>query len=74
MGLIHDIALLTLLLSMPNPAVAQADTPAGASPLASGDFTGLVDIGGGRRLWLECHGEGSPTVIFEAGLGTDKGM
>ena len=34
---------------------------------ASGDFAGLVDIGGGRHLYLECHGEGSPTVVLEAG-------
>jgi pimeloyl-ACP methyl ester carboxylesterase len=34
----------------------------------SGDFAGLVDIGG-RRLYLECHGTGSPTVILEAGYG-----
>ena len=41
-----------------------------ASPVADaaqGDFTGLVDIGGGRRLYLECRGAGSPTVILEAG-------
>jgi pimeloyl-ACP methyl ester carboxylesterase len=39
-----------------------------ASPVpASGDFAGLVDIGG-RSLYLECHGQGSPTVILEAGL------
>src|SRR5947209_3339219 len=27
----------------------------------------LVDIGG-RRMQIECHGAGSPTVIFETGL------
>jgi pimeloyl-ACP methyl ester carboxylesterase len=36
-----------------------------ASPV-TGDFAGLVDIGG-RSLYLECHGEGGPTVILEAG-------
>jgi pimeloyl-ACP methyl ester carboxylesterase len=53
----------------PTPhAVAQDATPAVASPAAaSGDFAGLVDIGGGRHLYLECHGEGSPTVVLEAG-------
>jgi pimeloyl-ACP methyl ester carboxylesterase len=46
---------------------AQGATPAAASPVAvSGDFAGLVDIGG-RSLYLECHGTGSPTVILEAG-------
>jgi pimeloyl-ACP methyl ester carboxylesterase len=28
----------------------------------------MVDIGGGRRLQLDCRGSGSPTVVFEAGL------
>jgi D-alanyl-D-alanine carboxypeptidase len=31
------------------------------------DFAGLVDIGSGRRLYLECRGTGSPTVVLEAG-------
>jgi pimeloyl-ACP methyl ester carboxylesterase len=34
---------------------------------AQDDFAGLVDIGGGRRLYLECRGTGSPTVVLEAG-------
>src|SRR5579859_1661185 len=28
----------------------------------------LVDIGGGRRIQIECRGSGSPTVILETGL------
>lgn len=28
----------------------------------------MVDIGGGRRLQLDCRGSGSPTVVLEAGL------
>jgi pimeloyl-ACP methyl ester carboxylesterase len=52
----------------PHATAAQVATPAVASPsAASGDFAGLVDIGAGRRLYLECHGTGSPTVILEAG-------
>jgi pimeloyl-ACP methyl ester carboxylesterase len=48
-------------------ATAQSATPAAASPsAASGDFAGLVDIGG-RSLYLECHGTGSPTVVLVAG-------
>jgi pimeloyl-ACP methyl ester carboxylesterase len=45
---------------------AQGATSAAASPVATGDFSGLVDIGG-RKLYLECRGQGSPTVILEAG-------
>ena len=39
---------------------------ADATPGTTGDFSGLVDIGG-RSLYLECRGQGSPTVILEAG-------
>src|SRR5262245_15315320 len=43
-----------------------AATPAMASPSAAGDFAGLVDIGG-RKMYLECRGSGSPAVILDAG-------
>ena len=49
-------------------ARAQSATPATASTFAtSGDFAGLVDIGGGREIYLTCRGEGAPTVILESG-------
>jgi pimeloyl-ACP methyl ester carboxylesterase len=63
---------LTLLASSLLPfgllrtALAQDATP-GAVGTASGDVASLVDIGG-RSLYLNCMGEGSPTVILEAGL------
>jgi pimeloyl-ACP methyl ester carboxylesterase len=66
MRLIPIIALI-VLLSLPLPAMAQSATPAASSPAAaSGDFAGLVDIGG-RSLYLECRGTGSPTVVLVAG-------
>jgi pimeloyl-ACP methyl ester carboxylesterase len=39
-----------------------------AYAVGNGDFAGLVDIGGGRKLYLECKGSGKPIVILEAGL------
>jgi pimeloyl-ACP methyl ester carboxylesterase len=30
----------------------------------------LVDVGGGRRIQLDCRGLGSPTVVLESGLDT----
>lgn len=36
-------------------------------PLAPGDIAGPVDIGNGRHLYLECRGQGTPTVILESG-------
>jgi pimeloyl-ACP methyl ester carboxylesterase len=60
------LVLLMLGAALP-PAQAQDNLPVDA-PLADGDFAGYVGIGDGRRLYLECHGSGSPTVILEAGL------
>jgi pimeloyl-ACP methyl ester carboxylesterase len=67
MRLITSIGLLAMLLGISGPVFAQSSTPAGSPVPDSGDFAGLVDIGGGRRLWLECRGQGSPTVILESG-------
>ena len=63
---IHLVALVALLLCVPVSIKAQSATPAAFPVPDSGDFAGLVDIGG-RDLYLECHGEGSPTVILVAG-------
>ncbi len=35
----------------------------------SQDFAGLVDIGGGRKIYMECRGAGSPTVVLISGKG-----
>ena len=32
-----------------------------------GGDPGLIDVGDGRQLYLNCEGEGSPTVVMEAG-------
>lgn len=42
--------------------------PAQALP-ATGDFAGLVDIGDHRKMYLECSGRGSPTVVLISGKG-----
>lgn len=34
-----------------------------------GDVAGLVDIGDGRAIFVECRGSGSPTVVLMAGKG-----
>ena len=60
------IGLIVLMLGMPIPAMAQSATPAASPVPASGDFAGLVDLGG-RNIYLECHGTGSPTVVLVAG-------
>jgi len=37
----------------------------------TGDFAGLVEIGDGRKMYIECRGSGSPTVILESGYRND---
>jgi pimeloyl-ACP methyl ester carboxylesterase len=44
-----------------------ARTAASGSALSK-DFARLVDIGGGRKMYLKCHGTGSPTVVLVGGL------
>jgi pimeloyl-ACP methyl ester carboxylesterase len=72
LGAIRPILALFLLISalmvVPIAHVSAQNATPGPSPVSarSGTFDGLVDIGG-RSLHLECYGEGSPTVILEAG-------
>ena len=65
----RSLAALCLSAALIPVASARAAVPAvPPGPATSGDFAGPVAIPDGRRLYLECHGIGSPTVIFEAGL------
>ena len=50
------------ILALAGPAAAAEPTP------ARGHFAGPVEIEGGRDLYMECRGRGTPTVILEAGL------
>jgi len=56
-----------LLAALMGIASTLTAVPAGAAPV-TGDFSGPVDIGG-RSIYLECRGQGSPTVILESGAG-----
>ena len=67
---------LVPLLVLPQPLRLLPRLAATASPSAtatapdsgkSKDFAGLVDIGGGREMYMECQGTGYPTVVFVAG-------
>ena len=49
------------------PLVTALDPPS-ARAADSQDFAGLVDIGGGRKMYLDCRGTGSPAVVLVAGL------
>lgn len=62
-GLVVALAAISLAVLAPGAPSAMAQSAG-----SGGDFAGRVEIPGGRHLYLECHGSGSPTVIFEAGL------
>jgi pimeloyl-ACP methyl ester carboxylesterase len=70
-------AIVALVLSAAAPALAGSpsanDSAKGSSAKGNSDnnkdFAGLVDIGRGGKMYLECRGKGSPTVVFVAGSG-----
>jgi pimeloyl-ACP methyl ester carboxylesterase len=75
-------AIVAVVLAAAAPALAGSGSPndSAKGTLGKGDsgkgssghnkdFAGLVDIGGGREMYMECQGKGSPTVIFVSGAG-----
>ena len=46
---------------------APSTSSTSSAPAAGADVDGLVDVGGGRRIFVRCTGTGSPTVILEGG-------
>ncbi len=66
-------ACITALLGACTPPSADGpgssdSTSTGASTdAASADVAGLFDVGGGRRMYLECRGSGSPLVVLVSG-------
>jgi pimeloyl-ACP methyl ester carboxylesterase len=72
--------MMVLLATVVVVVLGGAATALAASPSASNsatkgntaknkDFAGLVDIGGGRQMYMECRGKGHPTVVFVSGAG-----
>jgi pimeloyl-ACP methyl ester carboxylesterase len=61
LGLLLVALVAGLLIAGCGSSSAPSATPARS-------FAGLVDIGGGRKLYLECRGAGSPTVVLVPGL------
>src|SRR3954471_2487710 len=64
---------LCLLLATTMVALLAAagcgSAPPGPPGAGDGAFAGLIDVGGGRRIYLECRGVGGPTVVLIAGYG-----
>ena len=58
-----------MLLAASVAVVLTVAAPAKANSGNHKDFAGLVDIGGDRKMYMECHGKGFPTVVFVSGGG-----
>jgi pimeloyl-ACP methyl ester carboxylesterase len=59
-------AIVALVLSAAAPALAGSPSANDSAKGSSGnnkDFAGLIDIGD-RKMYMECQGKGSPTVVF----------
>ena len=69
-------AIVALVLAAAVPALASSRSPNDSAKGNPGkgnsghnkDFAGLVDIGGGRQIYMECQGKGRPTVVFVSGV------
>ncbi|MFZ1671148.1 MAG: hypothetical protein WAT65_09395, partial [Candidatus Nanopelagicales bacterium] len=62
------VALLALA-ACGSPAADSGNPSTPASAATSGDFGRMVTVGGGRSVYLECRGTGSPTVVLVSGTG-----
>lgn len=62
-----SVAVIASLALLAGPTTALS-AKISATP-AHGKFSGRVAIPGGRKLYLECRGQGTPTVVLEAGTG-----
>jgi pimeloyl-ACP methyl ester carboxylesterase len=69
------LAAIAAVLLAAAPALAASANDSAEDTFGKGnsgkskDFAGLVDIGEGRKVYMECHGIGSPTVVFVSGGG-----
>src|SRR5215217_191523 len=61
-------AAATALASSPSDNNSANNGTLGRGELGKNkDFSGLVDIGGGRKMYMECHGSGAPTLVLVSG-------
>jgi pimeloyl-ACP methyl ester carboxylesterase len=64
-------AIVAVVLAAAAAALACSQSRNNSGERNSGnskDFAGLVDIGGGRKMYMECQGKGSPTVVLVSGF------
>jgi len=63
-------ALAAVVSCSPSSPTGSNDTPAPPTTArAQHDISGTVDVAGGRKIHVECRGQGSPTVVLISGKG-----
>ena len=62
------LIIICLLLAGCGPSTTSSTTSGNGSVRPTRSFASLVDIGEGRKMYLECRGSGSPTVVLVSGL------
>ena len=70
-------AVMMAAAALSTAALSTAACTSAPTPTSSATITGapaatgpeLIDVGGGRTVYLECHGTGSPTVVLLSGFG-----
>ena len=65
------VAVLAAACGAPNPSLGESggDPTADQGRSTQPDSAGLVDLGNGRSIFMECRGSGGPTVVLVAGMG-----
>jgi pimeloyl-ACP methyl ester carboxylesterase len=59
---------LILLIACTAVILAGCGSSSARKTPAAGNFAGLVSVGGGRKIYLQCRGTGTPTVVLVSGL------
>lgn len=76
LGLLAVVAVVAACSATPagdtpgtSSSAGTAGPSTGVQPSRSAEVAEPIDVGGGRTIYLECHGTGSPTVILLSGFG-----
>ncbi len=64
------VAVLALVGCAPTDVIPETAEPSTTPPSSVATVDGSFEVEAGRSLALACVGEGSPTVIYDAGTGT----
>jgi hypothetical protein len=66
-ALIRLVLLVTLVVLALGACGSDGGSEGGEAAGAEGKLARVVEIEGGRGLYVKCTGSGSPTVVMEAG-------